>query len=223
MFDDTQRDWSTHLGIGQPNFFVQFSQYLRRQIGNTVRPHGARVHAAGRRQLPHAGLVDRTRRAAPDRDPAGTAQHPANGKRPNAEGGKQAVVLDLRDEAAIFRQVAFDHMLADAVDAEDAAVEQPAGIAVVHTDAGGAPQSLDLGVQRCRQFGHCARHAHHDIGGHIVDNKSVHRPFLPVNRRQGFPKTAECARKALQTPRRSQTHEPLARPFPRPFARDSGG
>jgi len=64
--------------------------------------------AARRWQLPHARLIDRRRRPPSDHDATRTPQHPARGERTNTEFAEQRMILHLRDDAAIFRQVTGD-------------------------------------------------------------------------------------------------------------------
>ena len=180
MLDNAERPRLAHRFRRKPQLLPQFAEQLAAQIDRAVGRHGTRIHAARRRQLPHARLVDRGAMPPSHHHASRAAQHAAHRERPHAKLGEQPGLLHLRDNTAVLGQMAGDQAWGDDIGAEHAAVEHPPRPAGSHAPAGRLPQTFHLPVHGRRQFRHGARDAHHDVRRHLMHDKSVHRlPFLP--------------------------------------------
>ena len=86
---------------------------------------------------------------------------------------KQRRLPHLRHHAAELGQVAGDVLRVQSVDAENLAVEQPAGLALFRLGAGIAPELFHPGIQLGRQAGHRPVYPHGQTRGYRMHEKIV--------------------------------------------------
>ena len=181
MLHDAERPWLAHRIRRKPQLLLKLIEQLTPQIDPAIIGHGTRIHAAGRRQLPHTRLIVRRTVSPSHHDSSRAAQHAAHRERPHAEFGEQLGPLHLRDDAAVLGQMAGHELRGDGIGTEHAAVEHPSRPAGGHALAGRSPEAFHFPVHRGRQLRHCAPDPHHDIRRHLMHDKSVH--CLPFRRR----------------------------------------
>ncbi len=79
---------SPTMSGGKSQLLLQLAQQLAAQIDHAIIAHRTGIHAAGRRQLPHPGLVDRRAVPPPYHHAPGATQCPAHRQRPHVETRK---------------------------------------------------------------------------------------------------------------------------------------
>ena len=221
LHDAQRRDRPHGFGV-ETEFLADLGQQLATVVHRAVRAPRARIHAARRAELPHSGLIHGGARTAADRDPIPAGQHPAHREGPHAQGREQGVVLGLRDQAAVFGQVAGDALRRQRVDGEYLAVEQPSGAPGLDPRRRRFPQGVDAGLQRVRQRGHGARDVDRDVRADEMHEERGHAAHLISDARRRGKTPARRGGRASSPRRAGKAIETRAPPGPCPLSRRHG-